>query len=71
MSAALATDIGITFGSHLPAGALRSAGQLLEQAYYPLLTLALLGGVIYVEGRRPAGSQPAASAEATATQDSV
>jgi hypothetical protein len=52
MSAALATDFGILFSRFLPAGTLRSAGHALEQAYYPLLTLAILAGLICVELRR-------------------
>ena len=51
ITAALATDFGITFSRFLPAGPLRSAGQYLELAYYPLLTLALLAGLIYLEAR--------------------
>ena len=39
MTAALATDLGITFSRFLPAGPLRTAGHSLELAYYPLLTL--------------------------------
>jgi hypothetical protein len=49
MTIALATDFGITFSRYLPPGALRTAGQLLELAYYPLLTLGVLLALIYLD----------------------
>jgi hypothetical protein len=56
MTAALATDLGASFSRFLPAGPLRTAGQTLGQAYYPLLILAILAGLIYLEVRRARGS---------------
>jgi hypothetical protein len=53
MTAALATDFGISFSRFLPAGTIRTAGQTLELAFYPLLILVLLGGLIHLEARRP------------------
>jgi hypothetical protein len=52
MTAALATDFGITFSRFLPAGTLRSAAHSMELAYYPLLTLAFLFGLIHLELRQ-------------------
>ena len=52
ITAALATDLGASFSRFLPIGPLRTTGHTVELAYYPLLTLVLLGGLIYVEVRR-------------------
>jgi hypothetical protein len=56
MTAALASDAGITFSGFLPAGPLRTAGHSLESVYYPLLTLVLLGALIYESRRRPSSA---------------
>jgi len=52
MTAALATDLGASFSRFLPVGPLRTTAHTVELAYYPLLTLGLLGGLIYLEVRR-------------------
>jgi hypothetical protein len=59
MTAALATDLGTYCSRFLPAGPLRTAGQTLEQAYYPLLILALLAGLIFLELRAARGRRQA------------
>jgi hypothetical protein len=52
MTAALATDLGASFSRILPVGPLRTTAHMVELAYYPLLTLVLLGGLIYLEVRQ-------------------
>jgi hypothetical protein len=55
MTAALATDLFASFSRFLPSGPLRAAAHTVEGGYYPLLILVLLGGLVYVEIRRPQG----------------
>ncbi len=60
MSISLATDVGASFSRHLPAGAARHAGEMLEQAYYPVLILVFLAGLICLEVKaRPEVSKDA------------
>ena len=53
MTLSLATDIGASFSRYLPAGSARNAAQVLEQGYYPVLILAFLAGLIWLEIKSP------------------
>ena len=53
MTVALATDFGASFSRFLPPGPLRNAAHTVEWDYYPLLILVFLGGLVWLEVRRP------------------
>jgi hypothetical protein len=68
MTAALATDFGASFSRFLPVGPLRTTAHTVELAYYPLLTLGLLGGLLYLEVRRRQNRQGNSQTEGAARE---
>ncbi len=51
MTLSLASDFGVSFSRIVPSGFARRVAEALEQAYYPILILIFLAGLIYLDSQ--------------------